>query len=787
MAKILQWNCRSIRQKKHDLLYLLNKYNPVIFALSETWLKPGSLLRVPGFSCFRDDRDDGWAGCALLVSRSIIYSQIPILQHDPGLHIVAIRAMDVSFVSAYIPHPDNNLISELNSILSSIPGPLVVLGDFNCRHTLWGSHCNDPSSSFLLDLLDDLNLCVLNDGSATRRTPPTQNVSVPDLSFASPSLVSIISWSVLPNSYGSDHFPILISLHNFHLPMPTIQPLQKYRLLQADWDKFSSLLDLELQNLPQINSSNFLDLYDNFVTSLLHAADSSIPLKNSARKLIPSPPWWDAECTDGIRKRKEAENTYTSTFNMPNYLNLKKISARTSRLLAKKKRAGWHNFCESLSPRSSVSLIWKKIKAYRRVFDDSSETLSNDPSTWLEEFINKLAPPSVPSYECFPTLDLPTPSSSNKFDDPFSLPELTCALSHLRDSSPGVDGIPYSFICKSSSYCKQLFLILINYFFVTGRVPESWKTQIIIPILKPGKDPKDPGSYRPIALSSVLAKIMENLIKNRLEWILESKGILPKTQFGFRRGMGTLDSLSIFISEVRIAFSKNESVLGVFLDIASAYDNVQLPLLRQKLLQLSIPVRLVNIIGNLLMSRSITIRHHNILSSSRLVWKGLPQGSVLSPILYNLYTYDLASSVSCFCKILQYADDIALYFNSSSLIEASSRINSALHYLNQWLSDHGLSLSVPKCNAVVFSRKRIIPPINLFVEDEPIVILDKVKFLGLILDSKLSGVYHLDYITKKSEKGVNVLRALSGVRWGAHPVTQKILYNSIVRSHFGLW
>lgn len=70
--------------------------------------------------------------------------------------------MDVSFVSAYIPHPNANILSEFNHILSTIPSPLVVLGDFNCRHTLWGSHTNDPSSSFLLDLLDDMNLCVLN-------------------------------------------------------------------------------------------------------------------------------------------------------------------------------------------------------------------------------------------------------------------------------------------------------------------------------------------------------------------------------------------------------------------------------------------------------------------------------------------------------------------------------------------------------------------------------------------------------------------------------------------------
>ncbi|XP_013178986.1 PREDICTED: uncharacterized protein LOC106126064 [Papilio xuthus] len=277
---------------------------------------------------------------------------------------------------------------------------------------------------------------------------------------------------------------------------------------------------------------------------------------------------------------------------------------------------------------------------------------------------------------------------------------------------------------------------------------------------------------------------MELLVKNRLEWLLENRNILSNTQFGFRRGKGCLDSLSILTSEIRIAFTKNENVLGVFLDISSAYDSVSLPLLRQKMLQLSIPERLINFICSLLMSRSISVRHCNTLLPSRSVWKGLPQGSVLSPLLYNIYTFDLDCSVNQFCKILQYADDIALYSTSPSINVATICINTALHHLNEYLLSHNLSLSITKCSAVLFSRKRNVPSVAVRVNNTPINRYDSVKFLGVTLDSKLSGRQHLEHVIKKCEKGVNILRALTGVRWGSHPATLKLLYDAVIRSHF---
>lgn len=779
MDRFLQWNVRSARLRKPELIYLINKYKPVVAAISETWFKPDTIFRLPGYACFRDDRDDGWAGCALLIKKTIPYSLLPLPPHSCNFHVVAVRCSDISFVSIYIPHPSASIISELSPIFSSIPPPIIILGDFNCHHPIWGCPVSDCFSSNLIELMDDYNLCLLNDGSPTRSVSPLQNPSAVDLSFSSPSLASQLFWSVLPNSHGSDHFPILISTSFQNSTSPPLPPLLKYRLANADWNTFSSILDFKVAEFPPVDNHNYLLLYSKLVDAIIETADSIIPLKKTFSG-IPSPPWWDSECTSAVKERNEAEKYFNANISIENYLLFKKVLAKSIRFLSKKKKNSWIKFCESLSPRSLSSIVWRKIKAFRNFRNDPRPTPTNDTS-WLESFIDKLAPPFVPTQEYISSTPVNFPFSS--MDGPFSFDELSAALNHLKDSAPGSDGIPYSFICRSSTATKIYFLSIINKIYENCKFPETWKHQIIIPILKPGKDPLSPLSYRPIALSSVMIKIFENLLKNRLEWLLEHREILSKSQFGFRKGFGTTHSLGIFMSDIRIAFSRNENLVAVFLDITGAYDNVLLHVLKQKMIHLNLPAKMTHVIFSLLTGRLISVRFQNTLSSPRLIWKGLPQGSVLSPLLYSLYTYDLHQSVDSFCEILEYADDIALYYASNSMSDLVSRLNTALIYLYEWLKNHGLSLASDKSKVVIFSRKKLVPDVQIYVSDYCLDVSNQAKFLGLILDSKLSGSVHIDYIRNKCEKNINILRALSGVWWGSHPYSQKLLYNAIIRSH----
>lgn len=447
---LLQWNCRSIRHKKQDLIYLINSHKPLILAIQETWLKPGALFRVPGYACFRDDRDDGHAGSCILISRSLSFTQISLPPHSDSFNIVGIKTLNISFLSIYIPVPSPHILSELCNIFNSIPSPVVILGDFNIHHTSWGSHFCDTLSAPFIDILDDLNLCFMNDGTPTRRVSPTQNChSAIDLSICSPDLSSLLHWKVLDSSFGSDHFPILIFSPNSTSIQYTFNPRLKHNLKRADWSLYAQILDREVDQLQTLDHNNIISIYSAFRNYILSSADKSIPLKKPPKKNIRSPPWWDQACLDACLRRKEAEKSYKIAMTLDNYLNYKRIAAETLRLLAQKKKDGWRGFCEALSPRTPPSLVWRQVRKFRCSTSVNTQS-SSDATLWSHEFANRLAPPTAPTRFEACIYSTPVVQSNSPFDAPFSYEELVVVLNNLKDSAPGYDGIPYSFIVKSN-------------------------------------------------------------------------------------------------------------------------------------------------------------------------------------------------------------------------------------------------------------------------------------------------------------------------------------------------
>lgn len=757
---------------------MINKFNPFIIALQETWLRPNSCFKIPGFSCIREDRQDSYAGVALLIQHTFNFSHIPIPHHNNDYSIVAARVNNISFVSVYIPHPSSLIYDELEQILSSIPSPLIIMGDFNAQHQSWGSSSSNHYGNRIVDFLNDYNLCILNNGNHTRRTQPHEGTSAPDLSFCSPSLASSLTWSTLDSTYGSDHYPILITFPNIINKPPNTPraPRLKYQLNNADWLSYREKVEQGISSLPHISEGQNI-CAEALAKLLIETGDDIFPIKNNTKGKIPSPPWWDKECSDAIKERKVAERAYILNSTLENLNILSEVSTKTRKLFKQKKWDGWKNFCHSISPNTPPSIVWLNIRKFRSAFKETRPCNLDDHTA--NNFLDKLAPPFVPLP--FTVYETPSPSVQPELNTPFTMSELKGVLRHVKDSAPGMDGIPYSFLSHLNDSSLSYYLSVINYIMQSNSIPLAWKSQEVIPILKPNKPTSEATSYRPIALSSVLAKVAEHLVKNRLEWFFESKGLLSSKQFGFRKGRSTFDSLGIFTTDVRLAFSYNESLLAAFVDINAAYDNVVVSILKEKLIRLQVPTMLVNFIINMLSERVINVVSEDSIKS-RVVWSGLPQGSVLSPLLFNIYTFDLEASFNNSVNILQFADDLVLYIAGKDIELLCSSLTSSLRTLKVWLDVNGLNLSVPKSTVVLFSRMRCPPPISVYFDGLNIPVKKEVKFLGIILDCKLSGLPHCYYISAKCERVLNILRCLTGVWWGSHPFNLKLLYNALVRS-----
>lgn len=200
---------------------------------------------------------------------------------------------------------------------------------------------------------------------------------------------------------------------------------------------------------------------------------------------------------------------------------------------------------------------------------------------------------------------------------------------------------------------------------------------------KPNGNAVSFNSYRPISLASCVAKVKDLMIKRRLEWYVEKNEISSKSQYGSRRRLGTKDNLCKLMTDLNIAFSKNNYVVALLCDIKEAYDNIVRNIIIEELIKIGLPYRLGATLTYNIYERKIIIKINNKVIGKRIVYKGLPQGDILSPMLYSLYVRDIDKTLEKGTSIMQYADDILIYVEDKDLNQALNIINKILeNYIN---------------------------------------------------------------------------------------------------------
>jgi len=197
-------------------------------------------------------------------------------------------------------------------------------------------------------------------------------------------------------------------------------------------------------------------------------------------------------------------------------------------------------------------------------------------------------------------------------------------------------------------------------------------------------------------------------------------------------------------------------------------------ILVQDLRALGFPARTCKFVENLLNERYIQFVRNGELSEPRTARKGTPQGSILSPLLFNVYLREISKHLHPDTSILQYADDIILFaWNRDAARES---VSSLLNSIYQYLKYRGLELSPLKSKCIIFNRRRGPPIEGLFVDDLEVPQMGSARFLGIVLDRKLNGIEHLNLLTKKDNSVANIVTSLTGTRWGGHIHTSSFPY-----------
>ena len=350
----------------------------------------------------------------------------------------------------------------------------------------------------------------------------------------------------------------------------------------------------------------------------------------------------------------------------------------------------------------------------------------------------------------------------------FQFHELETSIRHgKKNKSPGEDRIHYEMLQHMPKCSKKILLNLYNDVWNKGTLPKSWKHSIILPFLKPKKDASNPGSHRSIALTSTLCKVMEGMITNRLQWHMEKSNLFNPYQAGFRKGRCTVDHIMRLQNDVQAALNHGNFAVGIFLDFSKAFDMMWKGGVMEKLSRMEIGGRIFNWIDDFLSERTFQVRVGDQLSDVLRLDNGTPQGSRLSPLLFLIQINDF-SEPEIGTRQAIYADDSSIWRTGKNLKIIMNKLQIDLNKIEKWCDEWGFTLSTEKTIGVTFSHHHKQPEIPaLRLCGKEIKIEEQVKFLGVIFDRKLNWKAHINYIVDRCTKVMNMMRSLTGQRWGS--------------------
>jgi len=753
--------------------FLVHNTNCDVFALSETWLSSETALNFHEFNIIRLDRDDSYGGVLLGIKKSHSFYRIS-LPSFLGVEVAAcqarIKGKDLCIASVYIPHRDKVRRHHLTDITEVLPEPRLIVGDFNSHGTGWGEPYDDNLSTVIYDLCDDFNLTILNTGEPTRIPKPPARPSALDLALCSRSLALDCTWKTIQDPEGSDHLPITITITNGR-DNPKIDIA--YDLTRnIDWQKFAETVSAGIdaaEELPPLEEYNFL-------ARLIHDCALQAQTKRGSSTTVrqrPPTPWWDKECSELYIAKSTAFKDFRKHGTIDRFRHYAALERKLKNLLRAKKRGYWRRFVDGLSKDTAMSTLWRVARRMRNhVPSNESSEYSN---RWILDFAKKVCPDSVPAQKTY------RDASGSEQEAPFSMVELSLALLSCNNTAPGSDGVKFNLLKNLPDPAKRRLLNLFNKFLELNIVPHDWRQVKVIAIQKPNKPASDHNSYRPIAMLSCIRKLLEKMILHRLDNWIETIGLVSDTQFGFRRGKGTNDCLALLSTELQLAFAQKKQTASVFLDIKGAFDSVSIEVLLAKLHNHGLSPILNNFLYNLLSEKHMYFSYGDC-TTSRISYMGLPQGSCLSPLLYNFYVNDIDTCLAEGCTLRQLADDGVVSVTGTTAIDLQGPLQDTLDNLSAWALGLGIEFSTEKTEMMVFSRKHQPAQVKLQLLGKTITQALSFKYLGVWFDSKCTWRKHIEYQKQKCQQRINFLRTITGTWWGAHPRDLIRLYQTTILS-----
>jgi hypothetical protein len=349
------------------------------------------------------------------------------------------------------------------------------------------------------------------------------------------------------------------------------------------------------------------------------------------------------------------------------------------------------------------------------------------------------------------------------------------------DSASGEDEISYLMLTNSEPRFRKALIDVYNESWKQSTFPKIWKKSIITPVNKPNKPPERLSSYRPISLLPVLGKIMEKMIKKRLEWFCEYNGLFPQQQCGFRKGFNPIDCILVLEEAIKNAKSQKKVLVAAFVDFESAFDKILEKKLCQILKTMDFPDKFIYFISDFLNNRTFKVKINEATSPICRLHQGLPQGSPLSPLLFLLFLSELEFSSESL-GLAAFADDLTIWEVGYSNNEAIGKLNAALNELVRFSKAFGMSVSAQKTKAMMFNNKNISTPMaQIIIGGERLDLVKECRLLGLKIDHQWTWNKQVEVMKEVCLKRIVILKRLASTKWGNSPTVLGTFYKQYIR------
>ena len=788
---ILQVNISGIQNKTDELLKLLKENDVRIALIQETILPSHSEISTPGYSQHRCDCHK----CQGIMTLIRLDTQAEVVKHPAGdldLQNITVWLGKVKFTIYNVYWP-NHSFKEF-PLKETTYKRTILAGDFNAHTPSLGYPVYNQRGREVEDLCNSSNLILQQD----MHSKPTLlhrrhlTASRPDLTILSADLLENTTVRVL-DDIGSDHLPILTSIQKEFKLKPKIRRTF-WNFKKASWNDFSAATDAGM-GLVDIDNDSLDKVSSDICKVILDAAKTNIP-NGSVKKFRP---YWTKDLEKTVLERRRAREKAKKEPTAANRNNYNRLTAKVRYLTRTGKRFKWKETCRKLDLNRNGHKAWKllgnlegsskkenpkpitkdgiKIADERKKANIFNNYLAGvNKSTRrrnLDKALWKLYKRKVKSPSC----------SARPFDIDFTQQELDNAIKKAaHKKAPGPDGITNEMISHLGTLAKEGLLKFINRSWKEGKLPSSWRTARITPILKKGKPAGQPQSYRPISLTSCLGKVAERMINTRLYYWLEKNGILSNAQAGFRKGCRTEDQLFRFVQSTIDGFQDGKSTTAVFIDLQQAYDRVWRKGLLMKMNNMGIHGKLLQWIHAFLTERTIQTTVDGTTSSKKPLEEGLPQGSALSCTLFLIFINDLPPQIKI-SKAL-FADDLVIWTTEKYPILARAKLKRALGTITAYCNFWKIKINKQKSIYSIFSRSPKVAGTELNLELDGARLQKEINpaYLGVTLDRELRMNPFIAALKDKASRRLNLVKRLATTTWGADKSTLRQLYLGYVRS-----